>query len=105
MAAKSRWLLEIPTMIEQLSALDTPVVDRAVCESLFGVKRRRAIALMQRFGGYQAGNTVLIDRLALIQQLKAVQDEPQVEIERQRKQRLSEHLVKLEKHRRAAAVR
>jgi len=105
MAAKSRWLMQIPNIIEELSKLDTPVVDRAIWESIFGVKRRRAIDLMQRFGGYQAGNTVLIDRLTLICQLRAMHDEPEVERERERKQRLSERLVQLQKHRRAAAVR
>jgi len=34
--------LEMADIIDQLSALDTPVVDRAVCERLFGVKRRRS---------------------------------------------------------------
>ena len=105
MACKSRWLLQIPEIIRHLSALDTPVIDRAICESLFGVKRRRAIALVQRFGGYQTGHTVLIDRLSLIKQLEAMQKEPEVEQERERKQRLADHLVKLEKHRRARAVR
>ena len=62
MAAKSRWLMKIPNIIEELSKLDIPVVDRTIYENVFGVKRRRAIYLMQRFGGYQAGNTVLIDR-------------------------------------------
>jgi len=105
MATKSRWLLEIADIIDQLSALDTPVVDRAMCERLFGVKRRRAIILMQRFGGYQSGNTILIDRLALVAHLQRMLNEPEIEEERQRKQRLSERLVELEKHRRAAAVR
>ena len=93
MAAKSRWLLQIPNIIDQLSLLDTPVVDRAVCESVFGVRRRRAIDLMQRFGGYQAGNTVLIDRTVLITQLQGMLNNPEVHGERQRKQRFSEHLA------------
>ncbi len=38
-----------------------PVVDRATCERLFQVRRRRAIYLLQGFGGYVAGNTVLIE--------------------------------------------
>jgi hypothetical protein len=98
-------LLQIPNMIEQVTMLDAPVLDRSVCERIFGVRRRRAIELMQRFGGYQAGNTVLVDRLDLICRLQRMLDDPAVERERQRKQRLSEQLEKLEKHRRAAAVR
>ena len=69
MAAKPRWLLEIPSILELLEASDAPVLDRAACERLFKVRRRRAIALMQNFGGYRAGNAVLIDRLGLIRRL------------------------------------
>src|SRR5437868_12021967 len=105
MATKSRWLMKIPNILEELCNLDTPVVDRTICESIFGVKRRRAIDLMQRFDCYQAGNTVLVDRAVLIRHLRAMVSSPEVEQERARKQRLSEQLVTLEKHRRAAAVR
>ncbi len=105
MAAKSRWMLDIPNIVEQLSTLDTPVVDRRTCERLFKVKRRRAIDLMQRFGGYRSGNTVLLDRLDLIRRLQEKAADPEIERENARKQRLSDHLVKLEKHRRAATVR
>ena len=94
MPCKSRWLLEIPSIVDQLMTLDTPVVDRAACERLFGVRRRRANELMQRFGGYQAGNTVLVDRLD-IRRLQSMADDPEVEREQRRKQRLSDQLVKL----------
>lgn len=105
MPAKSRWLLRIPEIMDALSQMDTPIVDRAVCQRLFGIGRRRAIDLMQKFGGYRAGNTILIDRAAFIQQLQHMLDQPEFEQERRRKRRLSEHLAKLERHRRAAAVR
>ena len=105
MPAKSRWLLKIPDIIERLSKMDAPVVDRAVCECLFEIGRRRAIDLMQRFGGYRAGNTILIDRVSFMQQLQRMLDHPEVEQERQRKRRLHEQLVESEKYRRAAAVR
>ena len=66
MPAKPSWLLQIPKIIHQLEALDMPVIDRGACERLFGVKRRRAIALMQSFAGYRSANVVLVDRSALI---------------------------------------
>lgn len=104
MAAKPRWLLEIPSILELLEASDAPVLDRAACERLFKVRRRRAIELMQHFGGYRSGNAVLIDRLDLIRRLQDFSAGPQFAQERARKQRLSERLIVLEKHRRAAAV-
>ena len=70
----------------------------------FRVQRRRAIDLMQRFGGYRSGNTVLLNRLDLIRRLQEMAADPDIEQEHERKRRLSDHLVKLEKYRRAAAV-
>lgn len=72
MPAKPQWLLQIPQILEQLRAMDVPVVDRGACEKLFGVRRRQAVDLMHRFGGYQSGNAVLLDRGALIIQLQAI---------------------------------
>jgi hypothetical protein len=90
--AKSQWLLRIPEIVESLSALDVPVVDRAICERLFRVKRRRAIELIQHFGGYRTGNTVLVDRLELIRHLKNLGADSEVARERRRKERLSAKL-------------
>ena len=105
MPAKPRWLLQIPEMIEQLRGLEVPVVDRAVVERTFGVRRRRAVELMRRFGGYLSGNTILLDRLGLIYQLEAVGAGADVIRERRRKERLSGKLDELHRYRAAAAVR
>ena len=69
MPIKKTWLLRLPEIREELSAMKVPVVDRAIFERLFGVRRRRAIQLLHFFDGYQSGRTFLIDRLALIEQL------------------------------------
>jgi hypothetical protein len=105
MPAKSQWLLHLSEIVEQLRVLDVPVVDRAVIERIFGVRRRRAVELMRDFGGYRAGNTILLDRLGLIDQLEAVRAGPDVIRERRRKERLSEKLDELHRYRSAAAVR
>ena len=44
--------------------MEVPVIDRAVFERIFGVRRRRAIQLMHYFGGFQSSQAYLIDRLA-----------------------------------------
>jgi hypothetical protein len=92
MPAKARWLLRVPEILEELSALDVPVVDRAVCERLFRVRRRRAIDLIRWFGGYQAGRTFLVDRAKLVGLLEQIRDSPDFIMEWQRKQRLAERL-------------
>jgi hypothetical protein len=102
--AKAQWLLQIPKIVEQLRCMDVPVVDRAGCEQLFHVGRRRAIELMHDFDGYQSGNTVLLDRQDLIQRLELLDAGPEVCWERQRKIRLSEQLRTWDRHRTAASV-
>jgi len=92
MPAKAQWLLRVPEILEELSALDVPVVDRAICERLFRLRRRRAIDLMRCFGGYQAGRTFLIDRPRLAAQLEQIRDSPDFKMEWRRKERLAERL-------------
>ena len=105
MPAKPRWLLRIPSIIDALSQMDAPVVDRAVCESLFGVRRRWAIELLAKFGGYRSANTLLVSRVKLIEQLQLIHADPDTEQEVRRKERLAEQIVTLQHHRAAANVR
>jgi hypothetical protein len=105
MPAKSRWLLVIPRIVEQLEAMTVPVIDRATCERLFQVRRRQAINLLDGFGGYRSGNAILIDRQLLIRSLHKIEAEPDVITERHRKQRLTEELDKTNRFRSAAHIR
>jgi hypothetical protein len=84
--------------------MEVPVIDRAVFERIFGIRRRRAIQLMHYFGGYQAGRTFLLDRLQLMGQLEPIQAGTEFALEAERKQRLIEALEKVRRHRVAARV-
>jgi hypothetical protein len=84
--------------------MEVPVVDRAVFERLFGVRRRRAIELMHYFGGYQTGRAFLIERVALIGQLEALVESTEFVVEQRRRQRLIEALEKVRRYRVAARV-
>ena len=53
-------------IVAQIAALEAPVVDRAVLEQVFGVRRRRAVELMAGFGDYQVGRTFVVDRQKLL---------------------------------------
>jgi len=92
MPYKAQWLLRVPEILDELAALDVPVVDRAVCERLFRVRRRRAIDLIRWFGGYQAGRTFLVDRAKMAAQLEQIRDSPDYKMEWQRKEKLAEKL-------------
>jgi hypothetical protein len=104
MPAKAQWLLRVPEILEELAALDVPVVDRAICERLFHLRRRRAIDLMRCFGGYQAGRTFLIDRPKLAAQLEQIRDSADFKMEWRRKERLSERLDALRRLQAGARV-
>jgi hypothetical protein len=95
MPAKSQWLANLPEIIRELELVQTPVVDRACVETVFGVGRRRAIQLMHEFGGYQAGKTFLLDRLALIGKLGAMVGGEGFYYESRRRQRLGRQLQSL----------
>ena len=105
MPAKPQWLLRLPQMIEALESMITPVVDRASVEHLFGVGRRRAIQLLHRFGGYQAGKTFLVDRNELIGQLKAIRDGEPFSRETKRRRRVLHELEKASRLQKARAVK
>ena len=92
MPAKAQWLLRVPEILAELAALDVPVVDRAVCDRLFGLRRRRAIDLIRCFGGYQTGRTFLVDRPKLVEQLEQIRNSADFKMEWRRKERLVEGL-------------
>jgi hypothetical protein len=101
---KKTWLLRLTEIREQLTAMDVPVIDRAIFERLFGVRRRRAIQLLHHFGGFQAGRTFLVDRLALLRQLVPLEESAEFALEQQRRQRLTDFLERLRRSRAAAAI-
>jgi hypothetical protein len=105
MPAKALWLLHVPEIIAMLETFDVPVVDRAIIERLFGLRRRRAIELLHRFGGYQAGRTFLVDRRLLIEHLRRLADGEEFQQERQRKERLGHTVDQLRRHQTAARVK
>ena len=105
MPAKALWLLQIPEIVALLETFDVPVVDRSIIEHLFGLRRRRAIELLHRFGGYQAGRTFLIDRRLLIEHLRRLADGEELQQESQRRERLGHTVDQLRRHQAAARVR
>ena len=99
------WLLHLPRIIEELRRLPVPVLDRATIEKLFGLKRRQAIQLLDRFGGYQSGKTFLVDRQELVEQLEALRDGETFRYEQRRRRRLVAELESLRKYLQASAVK
>ena len=105
MPAIALWLLQIPEILALLETFDVPVVDRAIIERVFGLRRRRAIELLHRFGGYQAGRTFLIDRRLLIEQLRRLADGEELQREIRRRERLGDTVDQLRRQQTAACVK
>ena len=98
MPAKPDWLLRLPDIRTQLEYLDAPVVDRAVIERIFGLKRRRAIELLHQFGGYQAGRTFLLDRVRLLEALRSLESREEYTTEKRRRERLQDAVEASREH-------
>jgi hypothetical protein len=99
------WLLQIPEIVSLLETFDVPVVDRAIIERLFGLRRRQAIELLHRFGGYQADRTFLVDRRLLIDHLRRLADGEEFQRENQRKERLDQTVDALRRQQAVARVK
>jgi hypothetical protein len=66
-------------------------------EKTFHVGRRRAIALLGEFGGFQAGKTFLVDREKLVAQLEAIREGEEFRGEHLRRVRFTEELDRVRK--------
>jgi hypothetical protein len=88
-----------------LVEVQLPVIDRAAVEQLFGLQRRQAIELVNRFGGYQAGRTLLIGRDQLVAQLDAIVAGDDFQHESARRERLSSAVERVRRTRESEAVR
>ena len=69
------------------------------------MRRRRAIELLNHFGGFQSGRTYLVDRLDLIRQIETLLASGEYEQEHCRKQRLCQQLDGFRTRSAAAQVR
>lgn len=84
------WIEHVPKILETLeSAAAPPFVDRSTIEMLFGVRRRQAIHLLRRFGGYQVGKTFLVPREAIIAFLRNPHRRTAAEVEKGRFERVA----------------
>jgi hypothetical protein len=88
-----------------LAECGLPVVDRAVIQRVFGLGRRQAIEFMHRFGGYEAGHTLLIERSRLLAALEAIASGSEYQQESARREKLTAALTRFQRSRRADEVR
>jgi hypothetical protein len=105
MPRKSEWLHRVTEIVQEVKALEAPIVDRAAVEQLFRLRRRQAIELMHGFGGYQVGRAFVLDRLELVRLLETLGNGEEFERERRRKDRITNKLEEARRQRASQQVR
>jgi hypothetical protein len=99
MPAKPAWYSRINEIIEELTALPRPFVDRATLEFLLGVGPRRAQQIMAPCISERLGSSALADREALISHLRRLAEGEDGYYERRRRHRVATILDQLHKER------
>jgi hypothetical protein len=85
---KPRWLNRLPQAIAALESSPLPWVDRHTIEELLGVRRRRAQQILSPLATQPNGHTVIVDRAALLRQLRRLAAGEAAFYEQRRRQRL-----------------
>jgi hypothetical protein len=101
------WIERVPKILETLESPGAPpFLDRPAVEILFGVRRRQAIQLLRRFGGYQVGKTFLVSREAVAGFLRDPRRRTAADMEKGRFERVSNALgaARRELHQRRIAI-
>jgi hypothetical protein len=104
MPARPRWWLRIPEILGTIESLDLGWLDRPAIEKIFQVRRRRAIELLNGFGGFQTGRTFLIERDVLVRQIRAIRDGEDYRWDQGRRRKLSEAISAARQFSQAARV-
>ncbi len=92
MPAQPSWLLRVPEILALVRGSPSAFFDRESLETLFKLRRRQAIDLLHRIGGYQAGKALIVERGRLEAWLHAAALGPEFRLERKRHARVAESI-------------
>ena len=99
MPGKPLWHDRIDEIRAALERAETPLLDRAAIERLFGLKRRQAINLMARFNGFLSGRHWLVERASVLRELDRLAREPGYGQRLRAKRKLSAHIEEVKARR------
>jgi len=102
--AQPLWFLRLPEIIAEISTLEAPILDRAVVERVFRVRRRRAVEIMGAFGGYQVGRTFVVERQKMLAEIQRMRQSDEFQFECHRKTKLVQELDRARRVRAGAPV-
>src|SRR6478672_10409474 len=72
MPYKPYWLQRLPEIIAALRGLPDRLIDRPTFETIFRLRRRRAIELMHSLGSCRGRRGYVLDRCMLLQRLESL---------------------------------
>ncbi len=101
MPSEPSWLDRVHVIAKELDAPGPPLLDRPCIERLFRVKRRQAIRIMEKLGGYQSGKTYQVWRDELRRRLDELAQTKPAQLARERKARAAEDMDRVEKEKAA----
>ena len=104
MPRHAEWFQRVPAIVAVLEELPADSLDRRMIQELFAVSARRALQLMGRFGAKPMGGALIVGRQALLEALRAVQQDPAWCFEQRRRGNLERRLLELNQLRRAQQV-
>jgi hypothetical protein len=99
MPCQKSWLDRVHVIAKKLDAPGPPLLDRAWIERNFGVRRRTAIRIMEKLGGYQSGKTYHVWRDELRRRLEELAKTKPAQLARERKARALEDQERIDKER------
>jgi hypothetical protein len=70
------WISRVSEILETASNTEVPFLDRSAVEQLFDVRKRQAIRLMHKIGGYYVGKAFVVAQPAVVTWLKEVAANP-----------------------------
>ncbi|MGH9376840.1 MAG: hypothetical protein ACRD22_05980 [Terriglobia bacterium] len=97
MPSEPSWLGDIRIIAKKLEAPGPPLLDRPYIERLFGVRRRTAIRIMGKVGGYKTGKTYHVWRDELRRRLDELANTKPAKLARERKLRTLEDQERIDK--------
>lgn len=97
MPSAPSWLDRVHLIAKELDAPGPPLLDRPCIERLFHVRRRTAIRIMEKVGGYQSGKTYHVWRDELRRRLDELAKTKPAQLARERKTRAEEDMERLQK--------
>lgn len=105
MPTEPSWIQHLPDLIARVAAPDAPSWwDRTAIETLFGLRRRRAISVLRMLGAWRIGTSLAVDRVTLLRFLQHPQQYKAYAEEQGRAARMSAGLTRAQRQLQGRAI-